>query len=99
MTRAASQILDDAILRVDVGVGIGLGGRVDRVRCYDDRGDVALTKDDCLRQLRARTLASSFVMGIDGLMAIEDEPEESQLVATAAQDALIFMQVALGRRG
>jgi len=96
--RSRPKILDDAILSLEVGVGVDLAGRVDRVRLYDYRGDAALTKDDFLRQLRGRTLASSFAMDTEGLVSIEDEPEESQLVATAAQEALLFMQVALGRR-
>lgn len=96
--RSRPKILDDAILSLEVGVGVDLAGRVDRVRLYDYRGDAALTKDDFLRQLCGRTLASSFAMDTEGLVSIEDEPEESQLVATAAQEALLFMQVALGRR-
>lgn len=96
--RSIPKIVDDAILSLDVGVGVDLAGRVDRVHIYNYRGDAALTKDDFLRQLHGRTLTSSFVMGTDGLTAIEDEPEESQLVATATQEALLFMQVALGRR-
>lgn len=96
--RSRPKILDDAILSLEVGVGVDLAGRVDRVRLYDYRGDAALTEDDFLRQLRGRTLASSFAMDTEGLVSIEDEPEESQLVATAAQEALLFMQVALGRR-
>ena len=96
--RSRPKILDDAILSLEVGIGVDLAGRVDRVRLYDYRGDAALTKDDFLRQLRGRTLASSFAMDTEGLVSIEDEPEESQLVATAAQEALLFMQVALGRR-
>lgn len=96
--RSRPRIVDGAILVLEVGVGVDLAGRIDRVRLYDYRGDAALTQDDFLRQLRGRTLASSFVMGTTGLIPIESEPEESQLVATAAHEALLFMQVALGRR-
>lgn len=96
--RSVPKILDDAILSLDVGVGVDLAGRIDRVRLYGYRGNEALTKDDFLQQLHGRTLASSFVIDTEGLASIEDEVEESQLVATAAQEALLFMKVALGRR-
>ena len=66
--RSRPKILDDAILSLEVGIGVDLAGRVDRVRLYDYRGDAALTKDDFLRQLRGRTLASSFAMDTEGLV-------------------------------
>lgn len=96
--RSIPKILDDAILSLDVGVGVDLAGRIDRVRLYDYRGNAALTKDEFLQQLHGRTLASNFVIDSEGLVSVEDEVEESQLVATAAQEALLFMHVALGRR-
>lgn len=97
--RSRPKIVEGAILGLDVGVGVDLAGRVDRIRLFDYRGDAALTRDDFLRQLRGRTLGSSFDMGSDGLVPMGSEPEESQLVATAAYEALLFMHVALGRRG
>lgn len=96
--RSIPKILDDAILSLDVGVGVDLAGRVDRVQLYDYRGDAALTEASFLRTMRGRSLASGFIMGSDGLRAIEGEEEESQLVATAVHEALVFMHVALGRR-
>lgn len=96
--RSRPKIVGDAILSLDVGVGVDLTGRIDRLRVYDYRGNASLAQDDFLRQLRGRTLASSFTMDADGLVSIPGEPDESQLVATAAYEGLLFMQVALGRR-
>jgi hypothetical protein len=95
--RSRPKIVEDAILGLEVGVGVDVTGRVDRVRLFDYRGNTALTRDEFLRQLHGHTLGSSFVMGSDGLIPVDDEPEESQLVATAAFEALLFMHVALGR--
>lgn len=96
--RSRPKIVDDAILSLEVGVGVDLNGRIDRLRLYDYRGNASLAQDEFLRQLRGRTLASSFSMDADGLVSIPGEPDESQLVATAAYEGLLFMQVALGRR-
>jgi hypothetical protein len=96
--RTKPKILDGGVLTLEVGIGVGADGKINRIKVYDYRGNLELTKDTFLNQLRGRTLESSFTMGKDGLVAVAAEPEESQLVGNAAREALLLMKVALGRR-
>lgn len=96
--RTKPKILDGGVLTLEVGIGVNAKGEINRVRVYDYRGNVALTKDPFLDQLKGRTLGSQFTMGKGGLTAVEGEGEESQLVANAGREALLLMKVALGRR-
>ena len=96
--RTKPKILAGGILTLEVGIGVNAAGKINRIKVYDYRGNLELTKESFLDQLRDKTLDSNFVMGKDGLSAVVSEPEESQLVGNAAREALLLMKVALGRR-
>jgi hypothetical protein len=96
--RTKPKILDGGILTLEVGIGVNAEGKINRIKVYDYRGNLALTQDTFLNQLRNRELSSNFTMGRGGLVGVEGEPEESQLVGNAAREALLLMKVALGRR-
>jgi hypothetical protein len=96
--RTKPKILDGGILTLEVGVGVGAEGKINRIKVYDYRGNIALAQDTFLNQLRGRELGSNFTMGKAGLGPVDGEPEESQLVGNAAREALLLMKVALGRR-
>ena len=96
--RTKPKILNGGILTLEVGIGVNAAGKINRIKVYDYRGNLELTKESFLDQLRDKTLDSNFVMGKDGLSAVVSEPEESQLVGNAAREALLLMKVALGRR-
>lgn len=96
--RTKPKILAGGILTLEVGIGVNAAGKINRIKVYDYRGNLELTKETFLDQLRERTLDSNFTMGKDGLTAVAAEPEESQLVGNAAREALLLMKVALGRR-
>jgi hypothetical protein len=95
--RTKPKVLDGGVLTLEVGIGVNVKGEISRVKVYDYRGNVELTKDAFLGQLKGRTIESTYVMGMDGLEPIEGEPEESQLVANAGREALLLMKLALGR--
>ena len=96
--RTKPKILAGGILTLEVGIGVNASGKINRIKVYDYRGNLELTKESFLDQMRDRTLDSNFTMGKDGLSAVGSEPEESQLVGNAAREALLLMKVALGRR-
>ena len=96
--RTKPKILEGGILTLEVGIGVNAAGKINRIKVYDYRGNLELTKDSFLTQLRDKTLESEFTMGKGGLVAVVGEPEESQLVSNAAREALLLMKVALGRR-
>lgn len=96
--RTKPKILDGGVLALEVGIGVNAGGQINRIKVYDYRGNIDLTKDGFLGQLRGKVLDSNFTMGKDGLTPVAAEPEESQLVGNAAREALLLMKVALGRR-
>ena len=96
--RTKPKILNGGVLTLEVGIGVDAAGQINRIRVYDYRGNVELTKDAFLDQLRGKTLDSNFAMGTGGLTAVTGELEESQLVSNAGREALRLMKVALGRR-
>lgn len=96
--RTKPKVLNGGILTLEVGIGVNTRGEISRIRVYDYRGNIELTKDAFLDQLKGRTLDSNYTMGKGGLEPVEGEPEESQLVANAGREALLLMKVALGRR-
>lgn len=96
--RTKPKVLNGGILTLEVGIGVNAEGKINRVKVYDYRGNVALTKSAFLDQLKGRTLDSNYAMGKGGLKAVEGEPEESQLVSNAGREALLLMKTALGRR-
>jgi hypothetical protein len=96
--RTKPKILDGGVLTLEVGIGVNATGQINRIKVYDYRGNLELTKDEFLGQLRGKVLDSNFTMGKDGLAGVAAEPEESQLVGNAAREALLLMKVALGRR-
>ena len=96
--RTKPKILNGGILTLEVGIGVNAKGEINRVRVYDYRGNVELTKPAFLGQLKGRTLDSNYQMGKGGLKSVPGEAEESQLVANAGREALLLMKVALGRR-
>lgn len=95
--RTKPRVLNGGILTLEVGIGVGASGTINRVKVYDYRGNVKLTQAKFLDQLKGRELDSNYTMGIAGLRPVEGEPEESQLVANAGREALLLMKVALGR--
>ena len=96
--RTKPKILEGGVLTLEVGIGVNATGQINRIKVYDYRGNLDLTKDEFLGQLRGKVLDSNFTMGKDGLAGVAAEPEESQLVGNAAREALLLMKVALGRR-
>jgi hypothetical protein len=94
--RTKPKILNGGVLTLEVGIGVNAQGAINRVRVYDYRGNVELTRGKFLDQLKGRTLDSNYTMGKDGLVPVEGEAEESQLVANAGREALLLMKVALG---
>jgi len=95
--RTQPKILDGGVLTLEVGIGVNAQGKINRVQVYDYRGDLRLTQLAFLQQLHTKALSSNFTMGKAGLIPVAGEPEESQLVANAAKEALLLMKVALGR--
>lgn len=95
--RTKPKILDGSVLTLEVGIGVDARGTINRVQVYDYRGDIRLTEQDFLGQLRGRGLQSEFRIGHDGLKSVPGEDEESQLVANAGREALLLMKIALGR--
>jgi hypothetical protein len=95
--RTKPKILNGGVLTLEIGIGVDAHGQINRVKVYDYRGNVELTKTAFLDQLKGRGLDSNYTMGKQGLRAIAAEPEESQLVANAGREALLLMKVALGR--
>ncbi len=96
--RTKPKVLNGGILTLEVGIGVNTKGEISRVRVYDYPGNLELTKDAFLDQLKGRTLDSNYTMGKGGLKPVEGELEESQLVANAGREALLLMKTALGRR-
>ena len=96
--RTKPKVLNGGILTLEVGIGVNTKGEISRVRVYDYRGNLKLTQDAFLDQLKGRTLDSNYTMGKGGLKPVEGEVEESQLVANAGREALLLMKTALGRR-
>lgn len=96
--RTKPKILDGGVLTLEVGIGVNAKGEIDRVKVYDYRGNVDLTRPAFLDQLRGKQLDDAFTVGKGGLRGVDGEPEESQLVANAGREALLLMKVALGRR-
>lgn len=96
--RVQPKILDGAVVTLEVGIGVGPDGAIERVRVYDYRGNLALTRDAFLGQFEGRTLDSGFTMGEKGLEPVTGEEEESQLVANAAREALLLMKKSLSTR-
>jgi hypothetical protein len=96
--RTKPKILDGSVLTLEVGIGVDAGGKINRVRVYDYRGDLRLTEEPFLRQLKGRTLTSEFrIDHKKGVAPVPGEEEESQLVANAGHEALLLMKIALGR--
>jgi hypothetical protein len=100
--RTKPKILNGGVLTLEVGIGVDATGAINRIKVYDYRGDVRLTEPAFLDQLKGRKLADNWTMGRGqgraALRPVPGEPEESQLVAFAGREALLLMQVALGRR-
>ena len=96
--RTKPKILNGGILTLEVGIGVNASGKINRIKVYDYRGNIELTKGAFLDQLEGNTLTSNFTINSGKLKGVEGEPEESQLVANAAREALLLMKVALGRR-
>lgn len=94
--RTKPKILNGGILTLEVGIGVNAKGEISRVKVYDYRGNVELTKSKFLDQLKGKTLDSNYTMGKGGLKPVKGEQEESQLVSNAGREALLLMKVALG---
>lgn len=96
--RVESRLLEGAVVRMEVGIGVDAGGRIARVRLYEYRGARALTEAEFLDQFIGRTLDDSFAVGPEEeIKPVDAEPTESQLVANAAREALYLMKISLGR--
>lgn len=96
--RVQSRALE-GVVRIEVGIGVDTAGRIARVRLYDYRGHRALTEPKFLDQMRGMKLGDDFTVGSDKrIKPVPEEPEESQLVANAAREALYLMRVSLGRK-
>lgn len=97
--RTKPKILNGGVLTLEVGIGVDAAGQINRVRVYDYRGNVELTKPAFLDQLHGKTLDSNFKISTEGgPRPVAGELEESQLVSNAGREALLLMKVALGRR-
>jgi hypothetical protein len=80
----------------EVGVAVDPAGRIATLSV--SRAPVPeLGAGAFVDQLRGRSLASAFEVGSDDLRPVPDHAHQSQLVASAAKEALLFMKLALGR--
>jgi hypothetical protein len=96
--RVQSRLLEGTVVRMEVGVSVDARGRIHRVRLYDYRGDRRLTQPEFLDQFVGMNLEDDFTVGPQkAIKPVPSEPEESQLVANAAREALYLMQISLGR--
>ncbi|MFU8804775.1 MAG: hypothetical protein ACNA8W_13250 [Bradymonadaceae bacterium] len=96
--RVQSRLLEATIVRMEVGIGVDARGKIYRVRLYDYRGDRKLTQPAFLDQFVGLSLEDDFKVGKnEKIKPVASEPEESQLVANAAREALYLMKVSLGR--
>ena len=96
--RVKPKILDGAALRLEVGVAVDARGHIARMRVFDYRGDLALTKPKFLDQFHGMLLDDEFdLKKNDHLHAVSGEEKESQLVADAGREALYLMKISLGR--
>lgn len=94
--RLQPKLLGGALIRLEVGIGVNSKGEIHRIRVFDYRGDLSLTRPEFLDQFKGMTLKDSFKVGTK-VKPVEGEAEESQLVANAAKEALYLMQISLGR--
>lgn len=94
--RLQPKLVGGAVLRLEVGIGVNSKGEIHRIRVFDYRGNLALTRHEFLDQFKGMKLGDEFKVGGKIRIAAE-EKEESQLVANAAKEALYLMKVSLGR--
>jgi hypothetical protein len=81
----------------EVAVGVDPHGRVATLS-VSGAPTRELAADAFLDQLRGRSLASSFQVDGEELRPVAGFARDSQLVASAAREALLFMKLALGRQ-
>jgi hypothetical protein len=89
-------VIGGSVLRLEVGIAVNSKGQIHKIRVFDYRGNLALTRPAFLDQFNGMKLDDKFVIG-PKLRAVEGESEESQLVANAAREALYLMKVSLGK--
>ena len=77
-----------------VGVGVDTAGRVASMNVHE----AAVADPSFLGRLIGRDLGSSFEIDHGDLRGVAGHTTKSQLVASGAREALLFMQLALGRR-
>jgi len=94
--RLQPRVLGGSVLRLEVGIGVNTRGEIHRIRVFDYRGNLALTRPEFLDQFRGMKLDDEFKVG-GKIKIAADEKEESQLVANAAKEALYLMKISLGR--
>ena len=80
----------------DVGVAVDPDGNVANLNVHDPALP-ALGSRDFLEQLHGRSLDSSFAVDGDEIRPVRGHRAQSQAVADAAREALLFMKFALGR--
>lgn len=93
--RLQPRILDGAVIRLEVGIGVNPRGEVHRVRVFEYRGNLSLTRPAFLDQFNGMKIEDNFQIG-KRVQAVRGEEEESQLVANAAYAALYLMRMSLG---
>lgn len=86
----------DGHAHFELGVAVGPDGSVAAVLPGELTDTTALGSDGFVEQLRGLNVHSSFTVG-DGIDPVPDYPRSSQQAVDAVREALLFMQVALGR--
>ncbi|QED25714.1 hypothetical protein FRD01_00225 [Microvenator marinus] len=94
--RLQPKVIGGSVLRLEVGIAVNSKGQIHKIRVFDYRGNLALTRPAFLDQFNGMKLDDKFVIG-PKIKAVDGEAEESQLVANAAREALYLMKVSLGK--
>lgn len=83
----------------EIDVAVDPRGRIAALRTHHPERKAELSSTEFLHQFRGRDLDSSFSLASEDLNYVPGLTAESQLVANAAHEALLYMKVALGRPG
>ncbi len=96
--RVEPKVLGGQVLRLEVGIAVDPKGRVARVRVFDYKGDLELTRPAFLTQFEGMKLGDEFTIAKnDALTSVEGQESESQLIANAVYEALYLMKISLGK--
>ncbi|MEM6989761.1 MAG: hypothetical protein AAF721_04675 [Myxococcota bacterium] len=95
--RPTPKVVDGAVVPLEVGVAVDAKGSIQRMHVYGEAGKSALGEATFLDQFIGRTLGCTFKLGKKTGLQPAPDAEDSQLVANAARESLLLMNLALGR--